>query len=98
MVERVKTNDDFCHVECRDGHKLVEQIIATMAGSLFNAFTANYVKEVNSEVHALKSKKSSRPVTRDQSSAKIRKLTGGKWRKLEDRHYPVGRARVEVPP
>ena len=80
VAKRLKERDDFRHVICEEGHVLVEQTLYSMSGSLFNAFTANYVKEVNSEIHASKHGDLllARPGTRSKSSTKIRQLTGGK--------------------
>ena len=47
VAERMKENDDFRHIACEGGHVLVEQTLITMAGSLFNAFTSNYVNPIS---------------------------------------------------
>ena len=54
VAKGVKERDYFRHVICEEGHALVEQTLSSMSVSLFNGFTANYVKEVNSEIHASK--------------------------------------------
>ena len=78
VTSQMKENQDFCHIVCEHGHLMVQRVLDTVAGSLFNAFTSNYVKEVNSEIHSTKSQRCGRPKTRDQSSHKIMELTGGK--------------------
>ncbi|KAF0293045.1 hypothetical protein FJT64_000977 [Amphibalanus amphitrite] len=78
VVENMLGDDEeLKEVACGRGHKFTSNILATMAGALFNVFVSNHVKDVNSQVH---SKKRKGPPTRTSGrgvdSDKIRKLTG----------------------
>ena len=43
--------DKLATLHCLEGHSFLK-VCMTMAGALFNAFTSNYTKEVNSEIHS----------------------------------------------
>ena len=62
---------------CTSGHILLAKVLKTMAGALFNAFTSNYSRDVNSKTHG-KRKSGDGVATRDQNRDKRVKLTGGK--------------------
>ena len=60
---------------CAEGHRILKTLLRKMAGSLFNLFAGNMVRDLNSDVHA---KRKSSGAVRSQSDDKRRKLAGVK--------------------
>ena len=78
MITLGEEDDRLANLTCADGHIFLNKTFKTMSGALFNAFTSNYGKDVNSEVHKKRKSEGSGVTTRDVNKDKRQKLTGGK--------------------
>ncbi|KAG0719650.1 hypothetical protein GWK47_050051 [Chionoecetes opilio] len=79
IVTLGEEDDQLATLCCANNHcflEKVEKVYFSIAGALFNAFTSNYSKEKNSEVHA--KRKNSASVSRNQNTDKKKKQTGCK--------------------
>ena len=63
---------------CTQGHRLSGKMLKTMAGALFNAFTANYARDANSRVHSKRTMAVGADGHRNPNSDKRKKRTGEK--------------------
>ncbi|KAG0725655.1 hypothetical protein GWK47_038185 [Chionoecetes opilio] len=76
IVTLGEEDNQLATLHCANNHCFLEKVYFSMAGALFNAFTSNYSKEKNSEVHA--KRKNIASVSRNQNTDKKKKLTGCK--------------------
>ena len=51
MATFIEGDDRLANLSCTNSHSFLDKIFRTMAGALFNAFTSNYSKDENSEIH-----------------------------------------------
>lgn len=70
-----KDDKDIKSIKCDNYHGLVEKVMPPMVSALFNLFTANRARDINSVVHR-KKKHGTTQVTRSSSLDKRRKLSG----------------------
>lgn len=78
IVKAMSENDErLALLSCAKGHLFLDKIIDTISKSLFNVFTSNYTKDINSQMHTKRSSGAimSR-ISRNQNKDKISKLTG----------------------
>ena len=78
VVTRLGEEEETAALVCAQGHRLTDKLLKTMAGALFNAFTSNYSRDVNSIIHRKKKVIVSAGSTPSQCFDRRMKMTGEK--------------------
>ena len=78
VVKAVEDDVQLSGLACREGHAVVDKVMSKMAGTPFNLFAGNLVRDMNSDVHAKRKPGTASRGGRSQSTDKIRKLSGVK--------------------
>ena len=78
MVIFIEGDERLANLSCANSHSYLDKVFNTMAGALFNAFTSNYSKDVNSEIHMKRKSEESGIATRDRNTDKKKILSCSK--------------------